>query len=327
MGSVSANPSRAGVAALFFQGSESYVGGVSRRKKPDIDALSDENLVVITKWLGTCSQTHIECQLEDDTRLPTRVIDVGPADATQAPRLLVTSGESGRYVALSHCWGSLMQSDAGQHARTLTTNLENMQRGISLENLPRTFQDAVLVVRKLGLRFLWIDALCIVQDDLADWAREAARMADVYGSAHLTIAATSAESSTDGFLKRPPLRAASIPYYVDTCTEPAGYLVVTYEPKEDSWYSSIEMARWNTRGWTFQERLLSKRVLHFTARRLFWECRMTDASEENEPPRGSAYRTSWLKDTVPDGPSSSTTDRNTRPPTPRFDIWYSIVSR
>ena len=314
------------MSSRFFQGSELYVGGASRRKKPDIDALSDENLVMVSKWLSTCSQSHIECQLEDNTRLPTRVIDVGPADASQAPRLLVTSKETGRYVALSHCWGSLMQSDAGQHARTLTTNLQNMQCRIALEKLPRNFQDAVLVVRKLGLRFLWIDALCIVQDDLADWAREAARMADVYGSAHLTIAATSAKSSTDGFLKRPQVTAASIPYHVDTCTEPAGCLVITYEPERDSWYSSIEMTRWNTRGWTFQERLLSKRVLHFTARRLFWECRMTEASEKNEPPRDPGDRTLWLKDDVPDGPGS-TTDRNTRPPTPRFDMWYSIVFR
>ena len=279
--------------------------------------------MIISKWLCACSQSHIECQIKDNTRLPTRVIDVGPADATQAPRLLVTSKETGRYVALSHCWGSLMQSDTGQHARTLTTNLRNMQREISLEKLPQNFQDAVIVVRKLGLRFLWIDALCIVQDDLADWAREAARMADVYGSAHLTIAATSAESSTDGFLERPQETAASIPYYVGTSTEPAGCLVMTYQRKQDSWYSSVEMARWNSRGWTFQERLLSKRVLHFTEKRLFWECRMTEATEENEPPRDLAYRTLWLKDRVPD----ATIDQNTRPLIPQFDTWYSIVSR
>ena len=279
--------------------------------------------MIISKWLRACSQSHIECQIKDNTRLPTRVIDVGPADATQAPRLLVTSTETGRYVALSHCWGSLMQSDAGQHARTLTTNLQNMQREISLEKLPQNFQDAIIVVRKLGLRFLWIDALCIVQDDLADWAREAARMADVYGSAHLTIAATSAESSTDGFLERPQETAASIPYYVGTCIEPAGCLVMTYQRKQDSWYASVEMARWNSRGWTFQERLLSKRVLHFTEKRLFWECRMTEATEENEPPRGLVYRTSWLKDRVPD----ATTDQNTRPLIPQFDTWYSMVSR
>ena len=165
-----------------------------------------------------------------------------------------------------------MQSDAGQHARTLTDNLQIMQCGIPLERLPQNFQDAIVAVQKLGLRFSWIDALCIVQDDLVNWAREAAKMADVYGSAHLTIAATSAESSTDGFLKRPQAMAASVPYLIDTCTEPAGCLVIAYKREgghRGSWSSNIETARWNTRGWTFQERLLSKRVLHFTKTKLF----------------------------------------------------------
>ena len=86
----------------------------------------------------------------------------------------------------------------------------------------------VLIVRKLQLRFLWIDALCIIQDDPADWAREAARMNDVYGLAYLTIAATSAIYSTDGFLKRSQETTFSIPYYKDVRAEPAGLLFLAY---------------------------------------------------------------------------------------------------
>ena len=231
--------------------------------------------------------------------------DVGPADSSQEPRLTVTSNESGYYVALSHCWGSLMESDAGKYARTLKDNVRSMQRRIPLSMLPQNFQDATFSVRKLQLRFLWIDALCIIQDDPEDWASEAARMNDVYGSAYLTIAATSAISSTDGFLQRPQDMTSDIPYYADTQSESVGRLFIAYRRMggdQGSWFSKIETARWNTRGWTLQERLLSRRVLHFTPRKIFWECRVTDASEENEPPRDPQYRTSWLKNQSPDEP-------------------------
>lgn len=204
-----------------------------------------------------------------------------------------------------------------------------MQCGIPLEDLPQNFQDAILTVRRLGLRFLWIDALCIIQDDLVDWAREAARMNDVYGSAYLTIVATSASSSTDGFLKRTQEMACRISYYKDIGAEPVGRFLIAYsETGGDlgSWYLNVEKARWNTRGWTLQERLLSKRVLHFTERKLFWECRATDCSEENEPPRAARYRTSWLKDKSL-GELGPLMEQSVKGFESCFDVWYSIISR
>ena len=309
--------------------SEASLQGNIRRRKPHVETLSEANVLLISTWLSICSTLHIECRHRSDTRLPTRVIDVGPADNSQHPRLIVTSKESGEYVALSHCWGSLIAFDSGQHARTLKINLRDMLGGIPLNMLPQNFQDAVLIVRKLQLRFLWIDALCIIQDDPADWAREAARMNDVYGSAYLTIAATSAISSTDGFLKRSQETTISIPYYKDVRADPAGLLFLAYMRTggdQGSWFSNIETARWNTRGWTFQERFLSKRVLHFTERKLFWECRATDASEGNEPPRDPRYRTSWLKHEGQDE-SGLSLEQTAGASESHFDAWYSIVSR
>ena len=221
-----------------------------------------------------------------------------------------------------------MESDAGKYARTLKKNLRDMQRRIPVSILPQNFQDAVFTVRKLQLRFLWIDALCIIQDDPADWAREAARMNDVYGSAYLTIAATSAVSSTDGFLRRPQDIASCIPFYRDTQAEPVGHLFLAHRRMggdQGSWFSNIETARWNTRGWTLQERLLSRRVLHFTERKMFWECRVTDTSVENEPPRDPRYRISWLKDKSPNEYSHSA-EQNAGALESRFDVWYEIIS-
>lgn len=294
-----------------------------------METLSDANVLLISRWLSICSTLHIGCRHKSDTRLPTRVIDVGSADISQHPRLIVTSKESGECVALSHYRGSLIAFDSGQHARTLKSNLRDMLGGIPLNMLPQNFQDAVLIVRKLQLRFLWIDALCIIQDDPADWARKAARMNDVYGSAYLTIAANSAISSTDVFLKRSQETTISIPYYKDVRADPAGLLFLAYMRtggEQGSWFSNIETARWNTRGWTFQERFLSKRVLHFTERKLFWECRATDASEGNEPPRDPRYRTSWLKQEGQDE-SGLSLEQTAGASESHFDAWYSIVSR
>ena len=310
----------------WFLASEVFPQNFFLRREPDKESLSDSNVLLISKWLSTCSRQHAECRHRSNTQLPTRVIDVGPADNSEEPRLILTSNEVGDYVAFSHCWGSLMESEAGKHARTLKINLEGMQQGLPLEKLPQNFQDAVVTVRKLKLRFLWIDALCIIQDDPEDWAREAARMNIIYGSAYLTIAATSAVSATDGFLRRPQKTASSIPYYKDLRAKPAGRFVLAYKQTsgdDGSWYWNIETVRWNTRGWTFQERLLSKRVLHFTKRKIFWECRTSDASEENEPLRDPAYRTSWLKHEGPD----IMLEHSAGSLESRFEVWNNLVSR
>ena len=301
---------------------------MSRRRKPDREALSDANVSLINHWIRDCSKLHTECWYKSDIQLPARVIDVSPSDSSQQPRLVARPEELGDYVALSHCWGPLIESSAGMYARTLENNLNEMQRGIPFNLLPQNFQDAILTVQRLQLRYLWIDALCIIQDDPADWAREAAKMNGIYGSAYLTIAATSAISSTEGFLRRSQEMACSIAVYEATRTELAFRLTLTEMldgGNQGSWMDSIEKARWNTRGWTFQERLLSKRVLHFTARKIFWECRMTDGSEENEPPRDPSYRIPWLREGCY-CESGSLAKRDVRAPKACFDNWYSIVS-
>ena len=301
---------------------------MSRRRKPDRDALSDANVSLINHWLRDCSKLHTECWYKSDIQLPARVIDVSPLDSSQQPRLVARSMESVNYVAFSHCWGPLLESSAGMYARILKNNLNEMQQGIPSNLLPQNFQDAILTVRKLQLRYLWIDALCIIQDDPADWAREAAKMNEIYGSAYLTIAATSAISSTEGFLRRSQEMACSIPFHGESRTEPAFSLTITEMlggGDQGSWMDNIETARWNTRGWTFQERLLSKRVLHFTARKIFWECRVTEASEENEPPRDPRYRTPWLRE---GGccESCPLVKRDIGASKACFDTWYNIVS-
>jgi hypothetical protein len=97
-----------------------------------------------------------------------------------------------QYASLSHCWGKLK-------IITLTTsNLAGFQHEIPLKELPKTFQEAIYVTRYLGLQYIWIDSLCILQDSSEDWAKESVQMADVYGAAEINIAATGAADGSGG---------------------------------------------------------------------------------------------------------------------------------
>jgi len=127
------------------------------------------------------------------------VIDVGGDSRGGTVRLVISNQMAARYVALSHCWGG------SSHCRTTKFSLEQHKNALKITDLPNTVQDAAFVVRKLGLRYLWVDSLCIIQDDEDDWLREAGRMVAVYEGAYLTIAASVSSDGSGGcFVSRKP---------------------------------------------------------------------------------------------------------------------------
>jgi hypothetical protein len=118
--------------------------------------LSSASIARIKTILVHCRESHIHCRSDTTPLLPTRILYVG--DPNKPPSLLCTKGETGDYIALSHCWGS------AQTLTTTTTNLEERQNGIVWQALPKTFRDAIRVTRELGFDYIWIDSLCILQD-------------------------------------------------------------------------------------------------------------------------------------------------------------------
>jgi hypothetical protein len=142
-----------------------------------------------------------------------------------------TAGETGRYLALSHSWGA-------SHRLTLTrANLSILKSGFMLSELPNTFQDAVIIARELGLPFVWIDSLCIIQDDPADWEMEASRMGAVYANAYLTVAASASKDDSSGCFPDPTVRFAD--YFVSADVKSTGRRsfffaapVASYDDKE-----------------------------------------------------------------------------------------------
>ncbi|APA05697.1 hypothetical protein sscle_01g004670 [Sclerotinia sclerotiorum 1980 UF-70] len=158
------------------------------------------------------------------------MIDVGEDDDSNYVQLRVTNGDAhGLYIALSHRW----QNDT---PITTTANLNERRNGITLDCLPKAYQDTMHITRKLGIRFLWIDSLCIVQQDRTDWESEATRMGEVFAFAYCTIA--------------------------------------IYPPKEasGSFEEGIEGGELSRRGWISQERGLSRRTIHFVGEQMYWEC-------------------------------------------------------
>ncbi|KAF2820245.1 HET-domain-containing protein, partial [Ophiobolus disseminans] len=185
--------------------------------------------------------------------MPKRVLDIGVVDDTQlpvtqrAPIRLVESDSitDGRvYVCLSHRW-----SASGLTLATTQRNYEKHMEGIPLQDLGTVFMDTVHILRRLSVRYLWIDSLCIIQDQGGDWASESTMMAKIYSGAWFTLARQCGASSE---ISIQDLKARS--HKLTNLATPA----VDFPLK--------------SRGWVYQERLLSRRVVHFTDREISWEC-------------------------------------------------------
>ena len=232
------------------------------------DAGSRAEFLLLNKWIQDCDKKHKCCPKADaDIRAPTRLIDVGDKANPDTLRLdcSTTRDRPLRYVALSHRWGSKKQ-----HPRfcTYNHNIEHFKKGIDFQSLPKTFQDAVKVTKGLGIRFLWIDSLCIIQEDPEDWKAECQRMEDVFSAAYCTIAASCASGTTDGFLKPRPKRHCVV---IDTqwCDKPSRIYICE---ALDNFRSDVEQGELSKRGWVYQERALSRRTIHFTEKQVYWEC-------------------------------------------------------
>ncbi|KAK3942878.1 heterokaryon incompatibility protein-domain-containing protein [Diplogelasinospora grovesii] len=248
------------------------------------------NETILKRWRDECLHNHPACRvLSRDTidlttdesvfPLPTRLIDVG--DESTDPFLVEPKGLRGRYVALSHCWGK----DSSGITKTETGTLEDHKQRIPIDSLSANFRDAIQVTRKLGYQYLWIDSLCIIQNRMADWEAESKMMAAIYTGASLTLAAANSSSANEGFLKprQPPKKTVTLPFEVvpgmkiGECT--IGEQVVP-ELFHDSFREDVErQSPLAKRGWTLQERLLSRRTIFFGRDEFHWECRSQRWSE------------------------------------------------
>jgi hypothetical protein len=204
-----------------------------------------------------CRDGHARCSGRKKAYLPSMVLDV--STRRQTGRVVLRTPhhqESDDYAALSYCWGG------PQQIITTKANCASHQQGIDLSHLPSTISDAVRVIEPLGIQFLWVDALCIVQDDEAAKAVELDRMGDIYAGATLVlIAGGNARSADDGFLN-PWDDIAVVPICVGTGSEQDGKSVETISTVP-ACLAQDEISHIESRCWTFQERYLASRTLEF----------------------------------------------------------------
>ncbi|KAF1997743.1 HET-domain-containing protein, partial [Amniculicola lignicola CBS 123094] len=219
-------------------------------------------------WLRTCQEKHERCA-QPNSYIPPRLLDVGTTESSI--KLVETEGFQNtdtdfQYASVSHCWGQTRSKHILNHSNH-SINLA----GIPVSELPLTFRDAVSITRELGLRYLWIDSLCIVQDDVSDWVTHVEAMADVYRNAYITLAAGASLDDDGGFFRDArPTRTHSTPLTIieEGVSYPL-YIRQAIDHPENLWGFSLPLTE---RGWVFQERVLSRRYLCFGVDEVQWEC-------------------------------------------------------
>lgn len=226
----------------------------------------------VTHLIKDCLQgRHPGCSRYREAKLPTRVLDVGDPRSSTVSLRSTGVDEHGDYTALSYCWG-------GPQPITATKgNMSQLTKGVEVTSLPQTLQDAVLTTRRLGVRHLWVDALCIVQDDPQDKKREIEQMGAIYRNSVVTIAATNSRSASEGFLKcsmaHTPAASCTMQVYLPESSV-IGKVTLSLEAKRDR--TKPELLR--TRGWAFQEAILSPRILSFSTYEVFYSCQRNNKS-------------------------------------------------
>ncbi|KAF4944966.1 hypothetical protein FGADI_12310 [Fusarium gaditjirri] len=273
-------------------------------------------------WVNECNE-HPKCS-PGDTLLPSRVVDVGDDINSPYARIRETAGhERGKYISLSYCWGK-----APQFTTTKAT-LEERKRQITISDLSQTHQDVIKLAREFGVRYLWIDSICICQGDYDDWERGSAKMLSIYANSYLTVAASKAKDHSEGLFGETTTRVYKTFEY--SSGEFSGQAMAFNLPlKEESEasnssYASLPDEPLSNRGWTLQERVLSCRTLLYAKQQMFFECSKGFRGED-----GTVL--DWRFENVHDMPSGQDETTEThddeeqiKPKARLYQSWYSLL--
>ncbi|KAI9148350.1 hypothetical protein HJFPF1_12181 [Paramyrothecium foliicola] len=278
---------------------------------------------------------------------PSRIVDLGTAEEQQeclssgnhaSPRLKLISLRDGEpcmlpnnepwiaYAALSHRWG-----ESTKACVTTQANLAARLEGFEFSQLCQTFKDAIMVTREMGIRYIWIDSLCIVQDSKEDWENESQIMGDVYLHAIVTLAAHSfGEANAHGYLQGNSSDIDGGAGFLDGALAAEGELPVllghldeaqgptyVYAQRRRMFEVDISNSQLSSRGWILQERLLSPRLVHFFHSQLYYESRYFNIVRAED-------RTPALLD--PDKLREFVTKQENKEGSTPFE-WFKIVER
>ncbi|KAH7327745.1 heterokaryon incompatibility protein-domain-containing protein [Stachybotrys elegans] len=231
-------------------------------RRPNSYSGSEGCFALVRQWLKACEDSHEHCVPRKQATRPARLLYI--PDGIDG-RLYLVKGANvlEPYVALSYCWG--------RDPEPIQTTKQNInahtENGLQISGLPPAIHNAVEATVNLGYRYLWIDRFCIVQDDKNDWAAESVKLCDTYTDAVLTLSADRSESAQEPFLGT---QKCAEDKYVKMSFD---YLLLAESHHHD--LTSVYTGKsepLHRRAWTMQERLVSRRVLHYTSNELIWEC-------------------------------------------------------
>ncbi|KAJ4246856.1 hypothetical protein NW762_013408 [Fusarium torreyae] len=256
-------------------------------REPSNITLSPGNIQFMRNSLRACESTCLEAI--PSGFVPRRLVYLG-RNMKDIPRLILTadtSPYSGRlkYAALSYSWGD--KQDAATQLKTRRQNISGHLRAIPLASMTKVMQDAVHICHLLSISYIWIDALCIIQDDSkdtgfhgSDWDKESENMGLIFQNAHITLCAASSRSCHESFLER-RLPSVKLAFRSDHDPSAAGTYSMTHLPGRTDDYDplSLEDSHWWNRGWVFQEREMSARLLIFGELMMHFKCAYCKRSE------------------------------------------------
>ncbi|KAI1391047.1 HET-domain-containing protein [Hypoxylon trugodes] len=256
------------------------------------DVRSEECMRFMKESVRECCGSHPRCATQTDGFVPTRLIYVGGGKDALKLCDAIPPGQNITWAALSHCWGG------GKPLSLTKSALGSLKEHIEFSELPATFQDAITVAQELGLAYVWIDSLCIIQDDKTDWEKEAARMGSVYSRAFIVISGASSPNPNTPYLQ---LREGEwLPKRFDFPVSPGVNIPIMVRqrhllaapleqgllepPFTSSWATLKKVGPLYARGWCFQESFLAPRILNFAPGAIIYECKTHRKSEDQLPP-------------------------------------------
>ncbi|KAI0198345.1 heterokaryon incompatibility protein-domain-containing protein [Astrocystis sublimbata] len=223
-------------------------------------------LEMMSSWLRNCLDNHGKCSVKMGTDRPKRLLDLAAYE--RDVRLVSEHETCGQpYATLSYRWGNPSSSSITLTHKTLC---EFMQM-IDVDTLPKTIQEAIQLSRDISLRYLWVDALCIIQGDARDFSDEISRMGAIYANSLVTIAAASSVDSAGGLhVDRQPLSQEDCLMWHDDNS--LVYVRGSHSGCDQDLHRH-EMSTLDSRVWAYQERVMAPRTLRFTSNEIVWECR------------------------------------------------------
>ncbi|KAK4154088.1 heterokaryon incompatibility protein-domain-containing protein [Chaetomidium leptoderma] len=237
---------------------------------------SAQHLSLAKSWLSECTEKHQKCRRNATNKLlPARFIQFDQEPSGQLQTRLYATTDSDQnvpYCALSHCWGGVTNIPLLK-----SSNIGEFMAGIDFASLPKSFRDAVIMAHTLGIEYIWIDSICIIQDSKEDWLRESARMGHVYEYAACTIMSAAAQDPHGGLFQHRPNPLPHTPCRI--AGSPSDGLFVLPHGNSNTLEGLLKQSPLQSRAWCFQESYLSPRKLYFGPTGIYWTCFTGEATE------------------------------------------------